>query len=144
MLWEEKKMVSENITLLVDSFGTVEDHISREQKEIKRFTWKNSKTNVSVQVRTKTWWLMIQRIDNESLLNFIYTLQLISYGAMITSVKVPSKTGEIADVALGFDSIEGEWEEVVSLACLGEFVSVHNKSIENIFFPIRLELSRNK
>lgn len=27
---------------------------------------------------------------------------------MITSVKVPSKTGEIADVALGFDSIDGE------------------------------------
>lgn len=47
---------------------------------------------------------MIRRIDNESLLN----LQLISYGAMITSVKVPSKTGEIADVALGFDSIDGE------------------------------------
>lgn len=33
--------------------------------------------------------------------------KVISYGAMITSVKVPSKTGEIADVALGFDTIEG-------------------------------------
>jgi hypothetical protein len=27
---------------------------------------------------------------------------------MITSVKVPSKSGEIADIALGFDTIEGE------------------------------------
>lgn len=29
---------------------------------------------------------------------------------MITSVKMPSKTGEIADVALGFDSIEGIYD----------------------------------
>lgn len=43
-------MASSTITLSVDSFGTVEDHISREQKEIKRFTWKNVKSNVSVQV----------------------------------------------------------------------------------------------
>lgn len=34
-------------------------------------------------------------------------IKVISYGVMITSVKVPSKTGEIADVALGFDTIEG-------------------------------------
>lgn len=27
---------------------------------------------------------------------------------MITSVKVPNKSGEIADVALGFDNIEGK------------------------------------
>lgn len=43
-------MVSENIKLTIDSFGTVEDHISKEQKEIKRFTWKNSKSNVEIQV----------------------------------------------------------------------------------------------
>lgn len=30
---------------------------------------------------------------------------------MITSVKVPSKSGEIADVALGFDTIDGEWRK---------------------------------
>lgn len=44
-------MASSTVTLSVDSFGTVEDHVSREQKEIKRFTWKNAKSNVSVQVR---------------------------------------------------------------------------------------------
>jgi hypothetical protein len=27
---------------------------------------------------------------------------------MITSCKLPSKTGEIVDIALGFDNIEGE------------------------------------
>lgn len=43
-------MVAGSVTLSVDSFGTVEDHISREQKEIKRFTWLNAKTKVSVQV----------------------------------------------------------------------------------------------
>jgi len=74
-------MVEENITLTVDDFGSVEDHISKELKQVKRFTWKNSRTNVSV--------------------------QLISYGAMITSVTCPSKSGEIADVALGFDNMEG-------------------------------------
>lgn len=42
--------MSENIKLTVDDFGTVEDHISKEQKTVKRFTWKNTKTNVEVQV----------------------------------------------------------------------------------------------
>lgn len=42
---------------------------------------------------------------------------MISYGAMITSVKVPSRTGEIADVALGFDSIEGELGKVNLANC---------------------------
>lgn len=43
--------MSENIKLTVDEFGTVEDHISKEQKTVKRFTWKNSKSNVEIQVR---------------------------------------------------------------------------------------------
>lgn len=38
------------VTLKVDSFGMVEDHITKEKKEVKRFTWENSKSNVSVQV----------------------------------------------------------------------------------------------
>lgn len=45
-------------------------------------------------------------ITYNSLLNS--SRKLISYGAMITSVKVPSKLGEVADVALGFDSMEGK------------------------------------
>jgi hypothetical protein len=38
------------VTLSVDDFGMVEDHISKEQKPVKRFTWTNAKSNVSVQV----------------------------------------------------------------------------------------------
>lgn len=38
---------------------------------------------------------------------FSHIHKVISYGAMIYSVKVPSKTGDIADVALGYDTIEG-------------------------------------
>lgn len=44
--------------------------------------------------------------------------KVISYGAMITSVNVPSKTGEIADVALGFDTIEGTKAEIrIDIKC---------------------------
>ncbi|CAG9808621.1 unnamed protein product [Chironomus riparius] len=74
-------MTMENVKLSVDSFGSVKDLVTNEDKEVKRFTWTNEKNHVSVQI--------------------------ISYGAMITSCKLPSKTGEIVDIALGFDSIEG-------------------------------------
>jgi hypothetical protein len=43
-------MDSENVKLTIDDFGSVEDHISKEMKQVKRFTWKNLKSNVSVQV----------------------------------------------------------------------------------------------
>ena len=55
---EFRKMA--NVKLTVDDFGTVEDHTSKELKQIKRFTWINSQTNVSVQVRP----------SNSSLTNF--------------------------------------------------------------------------
>ncbi|KAG5672726.1 hypothetical protein PVAND_002827 [Polypedilum vanderplanki] len=75
-------MSTENVVkLTVDNFGIVKDPITNEEKVVKRFTWTNEKTRV--------------------------TIQLISYGAMITSCKIPSKSGEVADIVLGFDSIEG-------------------------------------
>lgn len=43
-------MANNDIKLTVDEFGTVEDHISKDLKVVKIFTWTNSKTNVSVQV----------------------------------------------------------------------------------------------
>lgn len=49
---------------------------------IKRFTWTNS-SNVSVQV--------------------------ITYGATITSIKVPDKNGTIEDIVLGFNNIAGDY-----------------------------------
>lgn len=38
------------VSLKVDSFGNVMDHITNERKEVKRFTWENTASNVSVQV----------------------------------------------------------------------------------------------
>jgi hypothetical protein len=44
------KMVSKNIKLTVDNFGTVIDHVTKEEKQVKRFTWINEKNKVSLQV----------------------------------------------------------------------------------------------
>jgi aldose 1-epimerase len=38
-------------------------------------------------------------------------VQAMTYGAIITSIKVPDRAGKIADVALGFDSPEKYWAE---------------------------------
>lgn len=35
------------------------------------------------------------------------TVQMINYGAAITSIKIPDGFGKIDDVALGFDNVEG-------------------------------------
>lgn len=43
-------MTSSIVTLSIDSFGSVVDHITKEDKEIKRFTWNNSQSKASVQV----------------------------------------------------------------------------------------------
>jgi aldose 1-epimerase len=38
-------------------------------------------------------------------------LQAINYGGIITSLKVPDRTGAVADVVLGFDRPEGYWAD---------------------------------
>src|SRR5262245_57279480 len=38
-------------------------------------------------------------------------VQAITYGAIITSIKVPDRAGKNADVALGFDQPEQYWAE---------------------------------
>ena len=38
-------------------------------------------------------------------------VQAITYGAIITSIKVPDRAGKVADVALGFDRPEQYWAE---------------------------------
>src|SRR4051812_28987327 len=38
-------------------------------------------------------------------------VQAITYGAIITSIKVPDRAGKIADVTLGFDTPEKYWAE---------------------------------
>lgn len=70
----------EAVTLTVDGFGTVKDPLTQEVQPVKRFTWNNAGG---------------------------MTVQVISYGAIITSIKVPGKDGSIEDVVLGFDNIPG-------------------------------------
>ena len=38
-------------------------------------------------------------------------IQAINYGAIITSLKVPDRSGKVADVVLGFDRPEGYWAD---------------------------------
>ena len=38
-------------------------------------------------------------------------LQAISYGGIITSLKVPDRSGKFADVVLGFDTLENYWAD---------------------------------
>lgn len=72
------------VQLAVDGFGMVKDPLSGELQPVKRFTWTNE-SGMSVQV--------------------------ISYGATITAMKVPASDGSIADVVLGFDNIPGYQKE---------------------------------
>lgn len=90
------------VKLTSDQFGSVIDHITGEQKQVKRFTWTNDEKKVSVQVAKKFFFVDLSFSQCQ------IRLQLISYGAMITSLKFPGKNGDVADVALGFDSIEGK------------------------------------
>ncbi|KAJ8936760.1 hypothetical protein NQ318_023197 [Aromia moschata] len=66
------------VLLSEDNFGQITD--KGQTKTIKRFTWTNT-NNVSV--------------------------QLITYGGYITSIKVPDRKGKIEDVVIGFNDLEG-------------------------------------
>lgn len=68
-----------NVLLAVDDFGQLKDE-KGQVKTVKRFTWTNT-NNVSV--------------------------QLINYGGYITSIKVPDRQGNIEDVVVGFNNLEG-------------------------------------
>lgn len=68
-----------DVQLEIDDFGETIDG-SGNTVTIKRFTWTNS-NNVSV--------------------------QLITYGGYITSIKVPDNEGNIEDIVIGFDTLDG-------------------------------------
>jgi aldose 1-epimerase len=72
---------SRDVKLQVECFGTVENPITKKREEIKKFTWENAKSGASV--------------------------VLLSYGAIIQSIKVPDRAGQLDDVVLGFDDISG-------------------------------------
>ncbi|XP_030747794.1 aldose 1-epimerase-like [Sitophilus oryzae] len=67
------------VKLEVDNFGVFQSK-SGEKNEVKRFTW-TSTNKVSV--------------------------QLITYGGTITSIKVPDRNGKVADIITGYDCVEG-------------------------------------
>jgi aldose 1-epimerase len=69
-----------SVQLKIDSFGTVENPITKKQNAIKRFTWTN-KNGTSVAI--------------------------LSYGATIQSIKVPDRNGKVEDIVMGFDDIAG-------------------------------------
>lgn len=71
---------NKDVQLKTDCFGSVENPITKKRDKIRRFTWEN-KNGMSV--------------------------SLISYGAIIQSIKVPDRSGQIEDVVLGFDDISG-------------------------------------
>lgn len=64
-----------------DQFGLFTDTTTGQSNSVRRFTWKNS-SNISVQV--------------------------ITYGGTITSIKVPDKNGKIEDVVMGFNDMKGK------------------------------------
>jgi len=72
---------SSDVILVEDTFGTIKNEAGKTET-VRRFTLSN-KNGVSVEI--------------------------INYGATITSLKVPDKTGNIEDIVLGFDNVEGKW-----------------------------------
>lgn len=63
-----------------DEFGLFTDKTTGQTNPVRRFTWRNS-SRVSVQV--------------------------ITYGATITSMKIPDKNGTIDDIVMGFNNMDG-------------------------------------
>jgi aldose 1-epimerase len=52
------------------------------------------------------------------------TVQIINYGATITSVKFPDKTGKVEDLTLGFDNVEGYYNGINYFgATIGRFAN---------------------
>ena len=36
-------------------------------------------------------------------------VEIINYGAIVTSIKIPDKNGVLRNVTLGYDNMSGEW-----------------------------------
>ncbi|XP_031630270.1 aldose 1-epimerase [Contarinia nasturtii] len=68
------------VQIIEDAFGSVKDPITGFDERVRRFTFSND-NGVSVQV--------------------------ITYGATVTAIRMPDKYGNIADIVLGYDDLEG-------------------------------------
>uniref|UniRef100_T1GJZ9 Galactose mutarotase n=1 Tax=Megaselia scalaris TaxID=36166 RepID=T1GJZ9_MEGSC len=73
------------VEIFEDLFGSTVDPLDKKTKDIRRFTFSNSDTKASVQV--------------------------ITWGATITSLKVADNKGNISDIVCGFDDIKGYQKE---------------------------------
>lgn len=68
------------VEIVEDAFGYMQNPVSGEGEQVKRFTFSNENG---------------------------VTVQVITYGATVTSIRCPDKYGNIADIALGFDELQG-------------------------------------
>ncbi|KAJ8933346.1 hypothetical protein NQ314_014059 [Rhamnusium bicolor] len=71
--------LKEGVVLREDDFGELTDQ-KGQKRTIKRFTWTNSNK---------------------------MSVQIITYGGYTTSIKVPDKHGNVEDVVVGFNNLEG-------------------------------------
>lgn len=60
-----------------------------------------------------TWGFVNNReIKKFTLRNEVHQeVDVITYGAIVTAIRTPDKEGNIADVVLGFDNIEGKFQD---------------------------------
>ncbi len=69
--------------------------------------------SVSAETRNKVQKTSFGKVDGKDI--FLYSLKnsrgmevsIINYGATVVSIKVPDKKGHVADVALGYDNVDG-------------------------------------
>ena len=59
-------------------------------------------------------------------------VHLISYGAAVTSIIVPDKIGQLQDVVLGFDDLDGKLLTLSNLYSDTSNAPLHNILMENV------------
>lgn len=69
------------VEITEEPFGYMQNPITNEGEMVKKFTFRND--------------------------DLCITVQVVTYGATVTSIRCPDKYGNIADIALGFDELEG-------------------------------------
>ena len=48
-----------------------------------------------------------EKVEKYKLSNSVISIEVINYGGIITNIRVPDSKGQIKDIALGFNNIEG-------------------------------------
>lgn len=68
-----------SVELEEDDFGLYTDKTTGKSTSVRRFTWKANRI----------------------------TVQVITYGATITSIKIPDRNGTVEDIVMGFNDMRG-------------------------------------